>query len=272
MKISPKGLGAALVISASVVMAGCGSQNNDDSTIRVGTMAGPETALMETAATVAKEKYGLDVEITEFNDYVSPNAALDDGSIDANAYQHQPYLDSMMADRGFDFVSAGKTFVYPIGAYSDKYQSIDELPEGATIAVPNDPSNEARALLLLARENLIELRDPKSPTATPDDITSNPHNYQLRELDAAQLTRALPDVDMAFINSTYSVAADMTLDQALIVEDGDSPYVNLIVVRQGDQNSEKVKHLVEAFQSQQVIDKADELFKGGAIAGWENNQ
>ncbi|WP_456267450.1 MetQ/NlpA family ABC transporter substrate-binding protein [Kushneria sp. AK178] len=272
MKISPKGLGAALAIGASVALAGCGGQSDDDNTIRVGTMAGPETALMETAAEVAQKQYGLNVEITEFNDYVSPNAALDDGSIDANAYQHQPYLDTMMEDRGFDFVAAGKTFVYPIGAYSDKYDSIDELPEGATIAVPNDPSNEARALLLLAREDLITLNDPQSPTATPDDITDNPHNYQLRELDAAQLTRALPDVDMAFINSTYSVAADMTLDQALIVEDGDSPYVNLIVVRQGDQDSEKVQHLVDAFQSQQVIDRAEELFQGGAIAGWETDQ
>ncbi|WP_438767177.1 MetQ/NlpA family ABC transporter substrate-binding protein [Kushneria sp. TE3] len=272
MKTLPKILGTALALSAVVLLTGCGSQSDDDNTIRVGTMAGPETALMETAAEVAQDQYGLNVEITEFNDYVSPNAALDDGSIDANAYQHQPYLDSMMEDRGFDFAAAGRTFVYPIGAYSDKYESIDELPEGATIAVPNDPSNEARALLLLARENLITLRDPQSPTATPDDITDNPHNYQLRELDAAQLTRALPDVDMAFINSTYSVAADMSVDQALIVEDGDSPYVNLIVVRQGDQNSEKVQHLVEAFQSQQVIDRAEELFQGGAIAGWENNQ
>lgn len=271
MTFLSKLLGTALALSASVLIAGCNSESSDEETVRVGTMAGPETELMETAAEVAKEQYGLNVEITEFNDYVSPNAALDDGSIDANAYQHQPYLDSMMADRGFDFAAAGKTFVYPIGAYSNKYDNIDELPEGATIAVPNDPSNEARALLLLAREDLIELRDPQSPTATPDDITSNPHNYELRELDAAQLTRALPDVDMAFINSTYSVAADLGIDDALIIEDSNSPYVNLIVVRQGDQDKENIRHLVEAFQSQQVADKAQELFQGGAVPGWNTN-
>lgn len=265
-----KHLGGAMALGTTVLIAGCGNGQEEESTsIQVGTIAGPETALMETAAEVALERHGLTVEITEFNDYVSPNAALDDGTLDANAYQHQPYLDTMTEDRGFDFAVAGRTFIYPIGAYSNRVDNLDELPEGAVIAVPNDPSNEARTLLLLAREGLIELNDPQNPTATPDDITANPANYEFRELDAAQLTRALPDVDLAFINSTYSVAADMSIDDALIVEDGDSPYVNLIVVREGDQESERVRQLVDAYQSQAVAEQAAELFQGGAIPGWD---
>lgn len=265
-----KHLGGALALGTTVLIAGCGNgQEEENASLRVGTIAGPETALMETAAEVALERHGLNVEITEFNDYVSPNAALDDGTLDANAYQHQPYLDAMMEDREFDFAVAGRTFIYPIGAYSDRFDNLEALPEGATIAVPNDPSNEARALLLLAREGLIELEDPQSPTATPDDITANPHNYEFRELDAAQITRALPDVDLAFINSTYSVAADIGIEEALIVEDGDSPYVNLIVVRAGDQENERIRQLVDAYQSQAVADQAAELFEGGAIPGWD---
>ncbi|GHB10705.1 MetQ/NlpA family ABC transporter substrate-binding protein [Salinicola rhizosphaerae] len=240
-----------------------------EDSIKVGTMAGPESDVMKVAKQVAQEKYGLDVEIVEFTDYVTPNAALADGSLDANAYQHEPYLRAMMKDRGYDFAIAGKTFVYPIGAYSSKYDSIDELPDGATIAVPNDPTNEGRALILLDKQGLIKLDDADNLEATPIDIVDNPHDFSFKEIEAAQMPRILPDVDMAFINSTFTQPAGLTLDDALIKEGPDSPYVNLIVVRDGEQESQPIQELVKAYQSDAVAEKAQELFKGGAVPGWE---
>ncbi|RKR06024.1 D-methionine transport system substrate-binding protein [Kushneria sinocarnis] len=264
--------GAALALTGAALLSACGGSEGDDQTVRVGTIAGPETELMQEAKRIAQEQYGLEVEITEFNDYVSPNVALANGNLDANAYQHQPYLDSMNSDRGWDLVAAGKTFLYPIGAYSKKYDAIDSIPDGTTIALPNDPSNEARSLLILARNNLIELKDASDPLATPDDITANPHNFRIVELDAAQLPRSLSDVGLAFINNTFAEPAGLKLDDALLRESPDSPYVNLIVVQQGDQDKPAIRHLVKAFQSPAVADKARELFGSGAIAGWQTDE
>lgn len=263
--------GAAALIVGAGLLAGCGDQGGDEAnTVKVGTIAGPETELMEVAKQIAKDKYDLDVDIVEFNDYVSPNMALADGSIDANAFQHKPYMDSMVEDRGFKFAIAGKTFVYPIGAYSKRFDSIDQLPEGASIALPNDPSNEARSLLLMDKQGLIKLNDDQNPTATLDDIVENPHNFQFKEIDAAQLPRALDDVDLAFINNTFAQPAGLSLSEdALIKEGPDSPYTNLIVVREGDEDKEKIRHLVEAFQTDAVADKAQELFQDAAIPGWQ---
>ncbi|WP_129138558.1 MetQ/NlpA family ABC transporter substrate-binding protein [Modicisalibacter coralii] len=261
-----KTLGTATLLGLGLL---AGTANAADDQIKVGTVAGPETDVMQVAKQIAKDKYGLDVEIVEFTDYVTPNAALADGSLDANAYQHEPYMKSMVRDRGYDFAIAGRTFVYPIGAYSKKYDSIDALPDGATIALPNDPSNEGRALILMHNKGLIQLNDPTNLEATPIDIAENPHDFEFREIEAAQLPRILPDVDMAFINNTFAQPAGLTLDDALIKEGPESPYVNLIVVRGGDQDREAIKELVEAYHSQAVIDKAEELFKGGAVPGWK---
>ncbi|WP_346798487.1 MetQ/NlpA family ABC transporter substrate-binding protein [Halomonas sp. Bachu 37] len=237
-------------------------------TIKMGTVAGPETEVMQVAARIAQEEYDLNVEIIEFTDYVTPNAALADGSLDANAYQHEPYMQSMVNDRGYDFAIAGYTFVYPIGAYSEKHSSIDELPDGAQIALPNDPSNEGRALILMHNEGLITLEDPTNLEATPIDIAENPRNFRFREIEAAQLPRVLPDVDMAFINNTFAQPAGLHLDDALIKEGPESPYVNLIAVRGGDETREDIRQLVDAYQREEVIEKAEELFKGGAVPGW----
>jgi D-methionine transport system substrate-binding protein len=223
---------------------------------------------MEVAARIAKEEFDLNVEIIEFTDYVTPNAALADGSLDANAYQHEPYMQAMINDRGYDFAIAGYTFVYPIGAYSEKYSSIDELPDGAQIALPNDPSNEGRALILMHNEGLITLNDPTFLEATPIDIAENPRGFRFREIEAAQLPRVLPDVDMAFINNTFAQPAGLSLDDALIKEGPESPYVNLIAVRGGDEEREDIRQLVDAYQRDEVIEKATELFKGAAVPGW----
>lgn len=240
----------------------------DTRALKVGTVAGPETDVMEVAARIAKEEFGLNIEIIEFTDYVTPNAALADGSLDANAYQHEPYLQAMVNDRGYDLAIAGYTFVYPIGAYSNKYDSIDDLPNGAQIALPNDPSNEGRALILMHNKGLITLNDPSNLEATPIDIAENPRNFRFREIEAAQLPRVLPDVDLAFINNTFAQPAGLHLDDALIKEGPESPYVNLIAVRGGDEDREDIRQLVDAYQREEVIAKADELFKGGAVPGW----
>lgn len=237
-------------------------------TLKIGTVAGPETDLMQIAVDRAEEKYGLDAEIIEFTDYVTPNAALADGSLDANAFQHEPYMQSMVNDRGYDFAVAGYTFVYPIGAYSEEFDSIEDLPDGAQIALPNDPSNEGRSLILMHNKGLITLNDPTNLEATPIDIAENPHDFRFREIEAAQLPRVLPDVDMAFINNTFAQPAGLSLDDALIKEGPESPYVNLIVVRGGDEDREDIRQLVDAYQSDVVIEKADELFKGAAVPGW----
>ncbi|WP_447528575.1 MetQ/NlpA family ABC transporter substrate-binding protein [Vreelandella sp. TE19] len=236
--------------------------------IKMGTVAGPETEVMEVAARIAKDEYNLDVEIIEFTDYVTPNAALADGSLDANAYQHAPYLETMNNDRGYDLTVAGYTFVYPIGAYSEKFDSIADLPDGAQIALPNDPTNEGRSLILMHNEGLITLNDPENLEATPIDIAENPRNFRFREIEAAQLPRVLPDVDMAFINNTFAQPAGLSLEDALVREGAESPYVNLIAVRSGDEEREEIRQMVDAYQRDEVIEKAEELFQGGAVPGW----
>ena len=176
---------------------------------KVGSMSGQEADLVKAAAQVAKEKHGLDVEIVEFDDYVAPNVALADGSIDANAFQHKPYLDVMVKDRGLKLVPVGNTFVYPIGAYSKKIKDIKELKDGATIGLPGDPSNEGRSLILLEKQGLIKLKDSKNLESTVMDIAENPHNYKFSEVDASLVPNSLPDVDLAFINSNYAINADL---------------------------------------------------------------
>ncbi|WP_458525893.1 MetQ/NlpA family ABC transporter substrate-binding protein [Onishia taeanensis] len=259
-------LGAATLVGAGL-LAGCGS--DDDQPLKIGTVAGPETEVMQVALDVAKQDYDLNAEIVEFTDYVSPNAALADGSLDANAYQHEPYMQSMVEDRGYDFAIAGRTFVYPIGAYSEQFDRIEDLPEGAVIALPNDPSNEGRSLILMHNQGLIELEDPQNLEATPIDIIDNPNDFEFREIEAAQLPRVLPDVDLAFINNTFAQPAGLSLDDALIKEGPESPYVNLIVVRGGDEDREAIQQLVNAYQSDAVAAKAEELFKGAAVPGWK---
>lgn len=234
--------------------------------IKVGVISGPEAQLMEVAKKVALEKYGLKIKIIEFTDYAQPNAALNDGSIDANAFQHQPYLDQVIHNRGYKLVAVGKTFTYPMGVYSKKITAIDQIPNGATVAIPNDPSNEARALLLLSEAGLIHLNANASSSATLFDILSNPKNLNFKEIDAALLPKALNDVDLAIINVNYAIPAGLFPQKdAIFLESDTSPYANLVVVRQADANNPKFKQLVAALHSAEVIEAAKKIFKGGAI-------
>lgn len=177
-------------------------------TLTVGTIAGPETDLVEVAKDVAQKQYGLTIKIVEFNDYNLPNEALQDGSLDANVYQHLPYLQAAIKAHGYNLEPIGKTFVYPTGIYSHKIKSLTQLPERGTVAIPNDPSNEARALLLLQKAGLIDLKN--ASLATVADITNNPKHLVIKELDAAQLPRILDDVDAAVINTTFAIPAGLS--------------------------------------------------------------
>ena len=256
------------VLLATVLAAGCQSHANDNS-LSVGTISGPETDLMEVAKQVAKDRYGLNIRIVTFSDYLQPNAALADGSIDANLFQHEAWLDQQNRDHHYHLVSIGRTFVYPMGVYPGRTHSLAALPEGALVAIPNDPSNEGRALLLLQKMQLIQLKPDVGLYATPGDIVNNPHHLKFRELDAAQLTRSLPDVDLAAINTNYAVEAGLHPDRdALYREGGDSPYANLIVVREANRNDPRLRQLVAAYQSEPVLLAAKKIFGNEAIPAW----
>jgi len=254
------------------IVAACGAaRKSDPSTIRVGIESGLEYKVAQVAQKIAREKYGLTVELVEFSDYVMPNVALSQGDIDVNAFQHKPYLDVQSSQRGYHFAIVGNTFVYPIAGYSKKIRKLDELQDGATIVIPNDPTNEGRSLLLLQKQGLLKLREGVGLQPTLADIVANPHKLKILELEASQLPRALDDahVDIAIINSNFSAQVGLMANRdGLFVEDKESPYVNLIVAREDNKDEEKVKKFVQAFQSPEVAQAADEAFKGGAIKGW----
>lgn len=241
--------------------------NPDPNTLKVGTIAGPETELMETAKAVAHDKYGVDIKVITFNDYILPNEALEDGSIDANVYQHLPYLQAAIKAHGYKIESIGRTFVYPMGIYSNKYKTINEIPDNAKIALPNDPSNEMRALLLLEKAGLISLKS--KDMAGLKDIASNPKHLNFKEMDAAQLPRVLPDVDAALINTNYALPAGLSpAKNALFTESKDSPYANIVVIRTDSNKKAQLDVLVKALNSEEVQQKAQSLFGDAAIPAW----
>jgi len=257
----------ALFLTGFVYLTAC--QQHDKNELKIGTITGPETTLMETAKDVAKQKYGLNLKLIEFSDYVEPNTALNDGSIDANVFQHQPYLDQQIKDRHYKLLTVGKTFVYPMGIYSSKLKDLASIPQGSSVSIPNDPSNEGRALLLLQKAGLIHLKNTAGLYATPMDLDQNTKGLKFKELDAAQLARSLADVDLAVINTNYAIPAGLSPTKDAILHEGsDSLYANIIVIRQDEANDPRLKQLVEAIQSPEVIAKAKEIFNGQAIQAW----
>lgn len=243
--------------------------NDKAEKLKVGVISGPEHKVMEVAAKIAKEKYNRDVELVVFTDYATPNEALNKGDLDLNAFQHKPYLDNQIQEKGYKLVPVGNTFVYPIAAYSKKIKSLAELKDGDTIAVPNDPTNLARALILLEKQGLIKLRAEAGLKATSVDIIENPRKLVIQEIEAPLLPRTLDDVAFSIINTTYAGQNGLTpTKDGLFVEDKDSPYVNLIVAREDNQNSDAVKDFVKAYQTEEVYNKANEEFKGAMVKGW----
>lgn len=258
---------------ALLVATACGSakKESDPNYIKVGVQSGPEYVLAETAKKVAEERYGLTVELVQFNDYVLPNEALHQGDIDANVFQNKPYLDVQAKQRGYNFAIVGNTFVYPLAGYSRKIKSIDELTEGSTVLIPNDPTNGGRALLLMQHAGLITLKEDVGLLPTVNDIVSNPLNLKIMELEAPQLPRALDDknVTIAIINNTFATPIGLIAGRdGLFVEDKESPYVNLVVARVDNQHEEKIQKFVKAYQSEEVAAAAEREFKGSAIKGW----
>jgi len=271
MSFNIKTFAAIGALLGTLALTGCDQAEKDPNHIKVGVIVGAEQQVAEVAKKVAKDKYGLDVDLVTFNDYVLPNEALSKGDIDANAFQHKPYLDQQIKERGYKLVTVGNTFVYPIAGYSKKIKSLDELPEGAQVAIPNDPTNLGRSLLLLQHVGLIKLKDGVGLLPTVLDVVENPKNIKLVELEAPQLPRSLDDqqIALAVINTTYASQIGLTpAKDGIFVEDKESPYVNIIVTREENKDAENVKKFVQAYQSDEVEQAANKIFNGGAVKGW----
>lgn len=243
-------LAFALAFTA-LSFASCGE--TDDKTIRVGASPSPHAEILAVAKDVLADQ-GYTLEIVEFNDYIIPNTSVESGELDANYFQHIPYLNSFNEENGTHLVSVLNVHYEPLGIYAGKTSSLAELQDGATIAIPNDTTNEARALLLLEANGLITLREGAGLNATVLDIESNPHNYDIQELVAEQVPLALPDVDIAVINGNYALTNE--LGEALVYESADSDaaetYINVLVVKEGNENLDKIQALVEALSSDEV--------------------
>ncbi|ALR16555.1 MetQ/NlpA family ABC transporter substrate-binding protein [Vibrio natriegens] len=249
------------IFIAALSLAACGQK--EDSVIKVGATVGPHAQVVEAVAKEA-EKQGLKVEVVEFSDYVTPNAALSDGSIDINSYQHQPFLDNFNNSHNAHLVSIGQSILMRMGVYSNKFRSLEDLPENARIAIPNDPTNGGRGLLLLADAGLITLRPGVGHKAALTDITENPKAFQFIEVDAAQLPRTLDDVDAATITMNYVMSSGLDpKKQGIYLESKEAPLaVMVIATREADKNKEEYKKFVSIYQSQEIRDFLDKTFKG----------
>ncbi|KEQ06229.1 MetQ/NlpA family ABC transporter substrate-binding protein [Pseudorhizobium pelagicum] len=254
------------ILAAAIAAFAAGSAAAE--TIKVGVTPGPHAQIMEKVKEVAATK-GLDIEILEFSDYVVPNQALNDGELNANSFQHQPYLDNQVTDRGFDLVSVAKNVNFPMGVYSKKVKSLDELEDGATVSIPNDPTNGGRALLVLADKGVISVDEAKGVKVGIADVTENPKNIRIVELDAAQLPRSLDDVDASVINTNYAIEAGLNpKTDSIAIEGEKAPYVNVIAVRSADKDAPWVKTLVESYQNDEIKAFIANEFKGAVVTGW----
>jgi D-methionine transport system substrate-binding protein len=239
-----------------------------DKPIKVGVTGGPHAQIMEQVKKVAARD-GLNIQVVEFSDYIQPNAALAAGDLDANSYQHLPYLEAQMKDRGYKFSNAGFTVTFPMGVYSKKIKSLDQIKPGARVGVPNDPTNGGRGLLLLQSKGLITLRPDAGLKASPLDIAANPKKLKIVELDAAQLPRALDDLDAAAINGNYAESAGLSPTRdASATEGPNGPYANLIAIREADKNKPWVAKLVKAYHSPEIKQYVQSTFKDSVITAW----
>lgn len=268
---------AALVGALSVSMlAGCGSSKGDskkdsaeNKTIKVAASATPHAEILEYAKTALKEK-GYDLEVTIFDDYVKPNEVVESGEFDANYVQHEPYLNSFNEEKGTHLVIAGKIHYEPFGIYPGTKKSLDDIADGDTIAVPNDTTNEARALLLLQDNGIIKLKDGAGINATVNDIEENPHNIEIVELEAAQVARVVDETSFVVLNGNYALQAGFSVSKdALAYETSDSEaaktYVNVIAVKEGNENNEAIKALVDVLKSDDVKKYINDTYDGAVL-------
>ena len=277
-----------LALLAAASLAGCSSSSNETTAetaaeettaeakeaygdlekLVVGASPAPHAEILEAARDLLADK-GYDLEIVEYTDYVQPNNALESGDLDANYFQHKPYLDTFNEENGTHLVSAGAIHYEPFGIYAGKSDSLDELADGAEVLVPNDVTNEARALLLLQDQGLLTLKEDAGLTATINDITENPKNLDIVELEAAQLPRSLQDADIAVINGNYAIEAGLKVTDALAVEASDSlaaqTYGNVVAVREGDEESDKTKALMEVLTSDDIKEFIETKYDGAVV-------
>ena len=278
--MNKKLLALLLALSLSLSLTACGgdggANTTDDDTSSDADAAGtvtltvaasptPHAEILKQCVPILKEQ-GIDLVVNEYSDYVIPNTAVEDGDEDANYFQHIPYLDDFNATRGTHLVNVAAVHIEPMGVYAGKTASLEELADGATIAVPSDATNEGRALLLLETQGLIKLADSTNLSSTPNDIVENPKNLEFVEMEAAQIPSSLADVDLAVINSNYALGAGLNpTEDALVLESADSPYVNVLVVKEGNEEAPAVLALIEALPSDTIRTYIEETYGGAVI-------
>ena len=260
------------LLALGALVAGCSgekkeaAQSSDKKVVlKVGATPVPHAEILnEIKPLLAKD--GIDLQIIEFTDYVKPNLSLNDKEIDANFFQHEPYLKKFAADRKLDLVNLVAVHIEPMGVYSKKLKDIKSVPDGAKVAIPNDLTNGGRALNILAKAGLIKLKDGVGISATVGDIVENPKNLKITEAEAAMLPRTLDDVDLAVINSNFAMEAKLNpTKDALFIEPKDSPYANIVAVRKGDENRKEIQALKKALTSPEVKKFIEEKYKGAVI-------
>ena len=268
---------AAITLAAALLITGCGGGDAPaktyggdkgtakEVTLKIGATPVPHAELLAEIKPDLKEQ-GITLEIVEFNDYVQPNIALNDKELDANFFQHEPYLNDFVKEhKDVKLKNAGGVHIEPMGIYSKKIKDLKELADGATVSIPNDPTNGGRSLLLLQKAGLLKLKDGVNETATVQDIAENPKNLVIQEVEAAQLPRTLEDVDISIINTNFAMNADLNpMKDALFIEDKTSPYVNIIAVRE-DENRDEIKTLVKSLQSDKVKKFIEDKYKGAIV-------
>ncbi|WP_104525452.1 MetQ/NlpA family ABC transporter substrate-binding protein [Blastococcus atacamensis] len=260
---------AATAMTALLTACGGGDAelSGADEPLRVGASPVPHAEILRYIDENLAEDAGLDLEITEFTDYIQPNVALDDGSLDANYFQTIPYLEEQEASAGYDFQALEPVHIEPLGIYSSTLTDLADLTDGATVAVPNDPTNAARALRLLEANDLITLADTGDAAPTSLDIEGNPKNLEISEVEAAQVPRSLTDVDIAVINGNYAIEADLVpAEDALALEAAEgNPNANLLVVRTGDEDDERIQQLEELLHSDEVRQFIEDTYEGAVL-------
>jgi D-methionine transport system substrate-binding protein len=258
----------ALALLAALLLAGCsapGDAGKDAHTLTVAATAIPHAEILKQVKPILARE-GVNLQVKVFADYVQPNMQVAEKNIDLNYFQTKPYLDAFNRERGTRLTIITGVHIEPFGAYSHKYKSIDQLPDGASVTLPNDPSNNSRALLLLAKNGLITLKDPTDEMATLKDVTANPKHLKFRELEAAMLPRTLDEVDLALINTNYALAAGLNpTKDALLIESKDSPYVNYLVGRPDNQNDPRVQKLAKVLNSPQIKAFIEQKYHGAVL-------
>lgn len=270
--VAAAGLALALTAcggnSGAATTAAASSSAASDNVITVGASPSPHAEILE-AIKPELEAQGYELKVVEYSDYVQPNVALSEGDLDANYFQHLPYLENYNTENGTDLASAGAIHFEPMGLYAGKSSDITNVPDGAKIAVPSDATNEARALLLLQNQGVIKLTDGVGLEATANDIVENPHNVELVEVEAAAVPRSLQDVDFGVINGNYALSAGLDTSATLASEGADSEaaqtYANIIAVRSGDENSEKTQALLKALTSDTARKFIEDTYKGSVV-------